>query len=61
MTTTTTGCFNKKDYTLGKSMSTTCCQSLRSKGLVVSGCEVPGVWFPGSVCFFLKHNVVLDD
>ena len=41
----------------GVLMRTPCCQSLRSNRLVVSEYEVPKVWFPKSVKFFLKHPV----
>ena len=40
-------------------MRTPCCQSLRSNRLVVSEYEVPKVWFPKSVKFFLKHPVYI--
>ena len=42
-------------------MRTSCCQGLRSNRLVVSEYEVPKVWFPKSVKFFLKHPVVMDE
>ena len=54
---TTTDQLGLKLWQQGVLMRTSCCQGLRSNRLVVSEYEVPKVWFPKSVKFFLKHPV----
>ena len=53
----TTNQLDLKLWQQGVLMRTPCCQSLRSNRLVVSEYEVPKVWFPKSVYFFVKHPV----